>query len=109
MMYMEDAVRATIELMDAPAENLSVRTSYNLHGMSFAPEEVADSIKTHFPDFSISYQPDFRQQIADSWPDSIDDSQAQKDWNWKPRYTLENMTDTMLANLKELKADGYFV
>ena len=104
MMYMEDAVRATIELMDAPAETISVRTSYNLHGMSFSPKEIAQSIQKHIPKFTISYSPDFRQEIADSWPDSINDGQAQKDWNWKPNYDLGKMTDIMLEMLKQQKA-----
>ena len=100
MMYMDDAVRATVELMQAPAENITVRTAYNLHGISFNPEEIADQIKQHLPDFEISYNPDYRQQIADSWPQSIDDTQAQTDWNWKPKFDLESMTEDMLKNLK---------
>jgi nucleoside-diphosphate-sugar epimerase len=100
MMYMPDAIRATIELMEAPAEKISIRSSYNLSAMSFSPKEIGDSIKKHIPDFDLTYKPDFRQQIANSWPQSIDDSQAQTDWNWKPKYDLDSMTLDMLENLK---------
>lgn len=99
MMFMEDAIRATLELMDAPAEQIKVRTAYNLAGISFTPAELAASIKKFMPDFTINYAPDFRQQIADSWPDSIDDSVAQQDWGWKPKYDLDLMTKTMLENV----------
>ena len=100
MMYMPDAIRATIELMEADAARISVRTSYNLSGMSFSPADIAAAITKHIPDFSISYQPDYRQQIAESWPQSIDDSIARKDWGWKAAYDLAAMTTDMLANLK---------
>ncbi len=100
MMYMDDAIRATIELMQADKEKLSVRTSYNLNALSFTPKEIAAEIKKHYPEFEISYKPDFRQQIADSWPASIDDSVAQRDWGWKPEFDLEKMTEAMLENLK---------
>jgi nucleoside-diphosphate-sugar epimerase len=100
MMYMPDAIRATIELMEADAAKISVRTSYNLSGMSFSPADIATEITKHIPDFSISYQPDYRQQIAESWPQSIDDSVARKDWGWKEDYDLAAMTTDMLANLK---------
>ena len=100
MMYMPDAIRATIELMEADAAKISVRTSYNLSGMSFSPADVAKEITKHVPEFSISYQPDYRQQIAESWPQSIDDSVARKDWGWKEDYDLAAMTTDMLANLK---------
>jgi nucleoside-diphosphate-sugar epimerase len=103
MMYMPDAIRATIELMEAPAANISIRTSYNLSGMSFSPAEIADAIKKHIPDFTIKYKPDYRQQIANSWPQSIDDSVAQKDWGWKPEYDLEKMTSDMLENLGNIE------
>lgn len=99
MMYMPDAIRATIELMEAPAEKISVRSSYNLSGMSFSPKEIGASIKKHIPEFQLDYKPDFRQKIADSWPASIDDSLARTDWNWKPKYDLEAMTSDMLTNL----------
>jgi nucleoside-diphosphate-sugar epimerase len=99
MMYMPDAIRATIELMEAPAEKISVRTSYNLAGMSFSPEEIGNEVKKHVPDFTMTYKPDYRQQIANSWPQSIDDSVAQKDWGWKPEYDLEKMTEDMFKNL----------
>jgi nucleoside-diphosphate-sugar epimerase len=101
MMYMPDAIRATIELMEAPAEKIRTRTSYNLSAMSFSPEEIAAEIKNHIPGFTISYTPDYRQQIANSWPQSIDDSVAQEEWSWKPEYDLAKMTGDMLANLKE--------
>ena len=101
MMYMDDAIRATIELMQANEEKISIRTSYNLNALSFTPKELAEVIKKQMPSFEISYQPDFRQTIADSWPASIDDSLAQKDWNWKPAFDIEKMTIEMLKNLKE--------
>ncbi|MBK7884133.1 MAG: NAD-dependent epimerase/dehydratase family protein [Chitinophagaceae bacterium] len=99
MMYMPDAIRATIELMEAPASKVSVRTSYNISGMSFSPKEIAAEIKKHIPKFFISYVPDYRQQIANSWPSSIDDSVARKDWGWKEDFDLEKMTKDMLENL----------
>lgn len=100
MMYMDDAIRATIELMQADAEKLSIRTSYNLNALSFTPKEIAEQIKKKMPEFEITYNPDYRQAIADSWPASIDDSVAQKDWGWKPEFDLEKMTEAMLENLK---------
>ena len=99
MMYMPDAIRATIELMEAPALNISVRTSYNLAAMSFAPEEIASSIQRIIPSFEISYKSDYRQQIANSWPQSIDDSKAREDWGWKHEYDLDKMTQDMLQNI----------
>jgi nucleoside-diphosphate-sugar epimerase len=99
MMYMEDAIRGTIELMEAPAEKLSIRSAYNLAGCSFTPEELALEIRKHIPEFEINYEPDFRQAIADSWPKSIDDSVAQKDWGWKPVYDIQAMTKVMLENV----------
>lgn len=103
MMYMPDAIRATIELMEAPQKSVGIRTSYNLSAMSFSPQEVAASIRTHLPDFSISYSPDYRQQIADSWPQSIDDSVARSDWGWKEEYDLKAMTADMIKNLRKKK------
>ncbi len=100
MMYMPDAIRATIELMEAPADKISVRTSYNLASMSFSPAEIGAEIKKHIPEFEISYKPDYRQQIADSWPQSIDDAVARKDWGWNHEFNLEKMTEDMLKNLK---------
>lgn len=100
MMYMEDAIKATIAIMDAPKKEIKIRSSYNLAGVSYAPEEVAQSIQTHLPNFEISYEPDFRQAIADSWPESIDDSAAREDWGWKHQYGLEEITEVMLKNLK---------
>ncbi|MGR9363694.1 NAD-dependent epimerase/dehydratase family protein (plasmid) [Rhizobium leguminosarum] len=102
MMYMEDAVRATIELMDAPRERITKRGSYNLSGVTFTPGEIAAEIKLHMPDFAIQYSPDFRQAIAEGWPNSIDDSAAQKDWSWKPRYGLQEIVADMIKNLSSL-------
>lgn len=101
MMYMDDAIRATIEIMQAPSENINIRSSYNLSGVSFTPKEIATEIKKHIPDFTISYNPDFRQKIADSWPGSIDDSAARTDWGWKHNYDMDAMTVEMLENLKQ--------
>lgn len=101
MMYMPDAIRATIELMEAPANNLSVRTSYNISAISFSPREIAAEIRNHIPDFKITYQPDYRQTIAESWPESIDDSTARKDWGWHHDYNLAEMIKDMLQNLKD--------
>ncbi len=101
MMYMDDAIRGTIELMEAPAEQIKSRMSYNLSAMSFSPKEIAAAIQKHIPDFKIDYAPDFRQQIADGWPQSIDDSAARKDWDWKHQFDLEKMTADMLTHLKE--------
>ena len=99
MMYMPDAIRATIELMEAPATKINIRTSYNISGMSFSPKEIASEIKKHIPEFTISYKPDYRQQIANSWPQSIDDSVARNDWGWKEDFDLGKMTKDMLENL----------
>ncbi len=101
MMYMPDAIRATIELMEAPAEKISVRTSYNVSSMSFSPKEISAEIKKHIPGFDISYKPDYRQNIANSWPQSIDDSVARKDWGWMEEYDLSKMTKDMLDNLEK--------
>nr|7EPR_A Chain A, L-threonine 3-dehydrogenase [synthetic construct]7EPR_B Chain B, L-threonine 3-dehydrogenase [synthetic construct]7EPR_C Chain C, L-threonine 3-dehydrogenase [synthetic construct]7EPR_D Chain D, L-threonine 3-dehydrogenase [synthetic construct] len=100
MMYMPDAIRATIELMEAPADKIKIRSSYNLAGMSFTPAQIAAAIREQIPDFKISYEPDYRQAIADSWPASIDDSVARADWGWKPEFDLKEMVADMLANLK---------
>ncbi|WP_210463172.1 MULTISPECIES: NAD-dependent epimerase/dehydratase family protein [Rufibacter] len=102
MMYMPDALKATLDLMHAPAEQVKVRSSYNLAAMSFTPQEIASSIQRHYPDFTITYEPDMRQQIADSWPQSIDDLAARQDWGWKPQYDLHTMTDDMLLHLKRI-------
>nr|WP_299170593.1 NAD-dependent epimerase/dehydratase family protein [uncultured Allomuricauda sp.] len=101
MMYMDDAIRATIGLMESPGENLKVRSSYNLGSMSFSPQEIAESIQSHIPNFKVTYNPDFRQEIADSWPSSIDDSSAKNDWNWNPQFDLNSTTEEMLKNLKK--------
>ncbi|MEM6723275.1 MAG: NAD-dependent epimerase/dehydratase family protein [Bacteroidota bacterium] len=104
MIYMDDAIRATIELMQAPVEHISVRTSYNLAGMSFSPKEVYESIRKHKPDFKIAYEPDYRQAIAASWPNRIDDSKAREDWGWQPKYDLDAMTHEMLEQLTRKQA-----
>jgi len=101
MMYIDDAIRATLTIMEAPKEAVKVRNSYNLAGISFNPKEIAESVKSHIPNFKISYAPDFRQEIADSWPQSINDMDAQQDWGWKNNTSLEEMTRIMLDNLKE--------
>lgn len=101
MMYMDDAIRGTIELMEAPADKLKTRMAYNLSAMSFSPKEIANTIKKHIPNFEISYAPDFRQQIADGWPQGIDDSAARSDWGWNHHFDLDKMTADMLKNLKE--------
>lgn len=100
MMYMDDAIRATISLMEAEASALTIRSSYNLGAMSFTPKELAASIKKHIPDFEIEYTPDFRQEIANTWPASVDDSKARKDWDWTPEFDLEKTTREMLSNLR---------
>ena len=100
MMYMDDAIKATLQLMDAPSVNIRIRSSYNLAAISFTPAEIAEEIKKHIPDFKISYAPDFRQQIADSWPASINDDAARSDWLWKHDYELNNIVDEMLQRLK---------
>ncbi len=99
MMYIDDAVRATIELMNTSSENLTIRSSYNIAAISFSPKELAMAIKNHIPSFSITYNPDFRQQIAESWTKSIDDSQAKTDWNWEATFNLEMITKDMMLNL----------
>ncbi|MEC5164598.1 nucleoside-diphosphate-sugar epimerase [Flavobacterium sp. PL11] len=100
MMYMDDAIAATIQIMQAPAEQIKIRSSYNLAAMSFTPTEIAAEIQKHIPEFTISYNPDFRQKIADSWPASIDDAEARKDWNWEHKFDLETMTVDMLEHLR---------
>lgn len=100
MMYMPDAIRATLELMEAPAQKITIRTSYNISGISFSPAEIAASIKKNIPEFEIIYKPDYRQAIADSWPQSIDDSVARNDWGWQHEYDLEKITTDMLNNLQ---------
>jgi nucleoside-diphosphate-sugar epimerase len=100
MMYMPDAIRATIELMEAPSAAITIRTSYNISGMSFSPSEIAGEIREHIPGFAITYEPDYRQPIAESWPQSIDDSVARKDWKWQPNFDLKNMTSDMLDNMQ---------
>lgn len=99
MMYMDDAISATLKLMDAPSERIAIRTSYNLGATSFTPAQMAESIREQIPDFQISYEPDYRQEIADTWPESIDDSKAREDWGWEPRYGLEEITTEMLTRL----------
>ena len=101
MMYMDDAIRATIEIMQADNEKVKIRSAYNLAGISFTPAQIAEEIKKHLPNFTITYKPDFRQKIADSWPASIDDSLAREDWGWKHQYEMDSMTTIMLENLKK--------
>jgi threonine 3-dehydrogenase len=101
MIYMEDAIRATLELMEAPKQNITIRSSYNIAGMSFTPNQLFLMIRKTYPKFTITYHPDFRQQIADTWPNSIDDSHAVRDWSWNPKYDLESMTESMIKNLKQ--------
>lgn len=101
MMFMDDAIKATIEIMKAKKEDIKIRSSYNLAAISFSPKEIAESIKQHLPEFKIFYDPDFRQEIAESWPNSIDDSEARKDWNWEHEFSLEDLTKVMLKNLKD--------
>jgi nucleoside-diphosphate-sugar epimerase len=100
MMYMDDAIKATIGIMQAPSEQIKIRSSYNLAAMSFTPKQIGEEIKKHYPNFELSYTPDFRQKIADSWPASIDDTSAREDWGWKNDFTIENMTVDMFQNLK---------
>lgn len=100
MMYMPDAIKATLSLMEAPKEQITVRTSYNVAAMSFSPKEIAAAIQQHIPEFTIQYAPDYRQAIANSWPQSIDDTAARRDWNWKPDFNLELMTAEMITNLQ---------
>lgn len=102
MMFMDDAIKATISLMEAPAEKVKIRSSYNLSALNFTPKTLAASIQKHIPEFEISYAPDFRQAIADSWPSSIDDSEARKDWGWKHDFDLEKMTAQMLEGVREV-------
>ena len=101
MMFMDDAIKATVDIMEAKPENIKLRSSYNLAAMSFTPEMLAEEIKKHIPDFRISYEPDFRQKIADSWPSSIDDSSAREDWGWKHNFDIAKLTTEMLEGIKE--------
>lgn len=100
MMYMSDAVNATIQLMQAAPKDVKIRSAYNLAAIDFTPKEITAEIQKHIPDFTISYQPDFRQDIADTWPKSIDDTAARKDWNWRHQFDLSKLTKEMLYNLK---------
>jgi len=101
MMYIDDAINATVSIMEADARQIKIRSSYNLAAMSFSPGEIAAEIKKHIPEFEIRYEPDFRQEIAQSWPESIDDSDAREDWGWEHRYELEELTRTMLEHLQQ--------
>jgi len=101
MQFMEDAIKATIHLMEAPAEQVKVRSSYNVAGISFSPKELTEEIQKHIPEFSISYNPDFRQAIADSWPKSIDDSVARADWGLTDKYDLAGMTEVMISEIRK--------
>jgi nucleoside-diphosphate-sugar epimerase len=106
MLYMPDALKATIGIMETAAENVKIRSSYNLAGMSFSPEEITAEIARHIPGFTISYEPDSRQQIADSWPQSINDAEARAHWGWKPDYDLAGMTADMLTHLRSQLQTG---
>jgi nucleoside-diphosphate-sugar epimerase len=99
-MYMPDAIKSILEIMDTPSEKISLRSSYNISGVSFTPKTLSDAIKKEMPEFTISYEPDYRDNIAKSWPSSLDDSLARKDWGWKPDYDLESMVNDMLVNLR---------
>ena len=101
MMYMDDAIKATLNIMSAEADTIKIRSSYNLSAISFTPKEIAQSIQKIIPDFKISYKPDFRQEIADSWPKSIDDTSARQDWKWTHDYSLDEITNEMLAQLRK--------
>jgi len=101
MIYIDDALRATMMLMESPSENLRIRSSYNLAGMSFTPKQLADAIRRYIPGFEVTYRPDFRQQIAATWPDSIDDTYAREDWNWQPAFDLDAMVREMLVNMQQ--------
>ncbi|WP_369048413.1 NAD-dependent epimerase/dehydratase family protein [Tenacibaculum sp. UWU-22] len=106
MMYMDDAINATVEIMETDAKNIKIRTSYNLAAMSFTPEELANEIKKYLPNFKITYKPDFRQQIAESWPQIIDDSSAREDWNWRHTFDLSAMTKDIITSLEAQKVVG---
>ena len=101
MLFMDDAIRATIELMEAPSEQIKIRSSYNLAGVSFTPKELSEAIKKQLPNFNITYNPDFRQAIADSWPNSIDDAITEQHWGWKARFDLPKIVDEMIKNIKK--------
>ncbi len=105
MMYMEDAIRGTLMLMDAPEEDINVRTSYNHSALSFTPKELAEEIRKHIPDLEVRYEPDERQKTADSWPNTVDDSKAREDWDWDHEYDLGKMTEDMIENLREKLGD----
>lgn len=106
MMYMEDAIKATVGIMEAPAESVKNRTSYNLASLSFTPKQLARAIQKHLPDFQINYEPDFRDKIAANWPQSIDDTEARKDWGWQHDYDLDTMVEDMLKNIPEAKVNA---
>lgn len=99
MMFMDDAVNATLKLMVAPSTNIKIRSSYNLSGMSFSPQEIFECIKLHIPNFTIKYEPDFRQKIAETWPSSINDACAERDWGWKAQFDISKMTSEILTKL----------
>lgn len=100
MMYMEDAVKATLDLMEAPASAIKLREAYNIASLSFTPAQIAEAIRTYYPDFEVTYRPDFRQEIAETWPHSLDDGAARSDWGWQPQYHLGALVDAMIAHLK---------
>ena len=100
MIYIDDAIRATLEIMDVPIEKINVKSSYNISGLSYDPEMITSELRAHIPNFQIRYQPDFRQQIAAQWPISIDDSKARKDWGWKPKYCLDEIVALMIEGFR---------
>ncbi|PSR05787.1 MAG: NAD-dependent epimerase, partial [Bacteroidetes bacterium SW_10_40_5] len=100
MLYMPDAIKGTIQIMEAPHRDVKVRSSYNVAGFSFAPQDLAHEIQSHLSGFTIAYNPDFRQQIADGWPSSINDSKAQEDWNWNPSFSFSDMVEDMIKNIQ---------
>jgi len=108
MIFIDDAIRATIELMEAPKSQVKVRTSYNISGVSFSPNEVFQEIQKHIPNFKVIYKPDFRQQIANNWPESIDDSMARSHWGWQPNFNLSDITEIMLEQLRKQYGNSHF-
>ena len=107
MMYMDDAINATIQIMSAPASQIKLRSSYNLAALSVTPNDLATSIQNHIPEFEIEYKPDYRQDIADSWPSSIDDSSSKEDWGWENQYDLKQITEEMIEGIKPKVSIGF--
>ena len=101
-MYMDDAIRATIGIMEAPSEQIKIRTSYNLSALSFSPKQIGDEIKSHIKNFKITYSPDNRDRLAESWPQSINDDHARNDWGWNPNFNLSQMVSDIILNLNKI-------